>query len=249
MPPGKLFLLPLTTILAENTNRCFTGHSSSLDVLPKEQLITNNTHAIASLGTLTALASLLMRSDSPPNLQEITCFQKIFTTDTAFPKQASELFEAANQSLLDIHTYIQQLRILFPLSDQGFYEQLMALFVFIALADGSLHIKEAQWLKEFARSFDLDPQILITILKSFLLPISLEPEEILGLKKGYSPINLKQSYHEQVQYCHPDRLQKETISEEYRLVMTEKFTLIQHAYEQLKAPSKYSFFSRKKRSY
>ena len=125
--------------------------------------------------------------------------------------------------------YAQQLSALLRNNKNAllvFYELLFEL----AMADGILHEREEELLRDTVHIFDIDPNIFEN-LKSQSLDSNLSPYSALGVSEDMDFEEIKRIYRQKLKEFHPDTLISKGLPEELIERAKEKFIEIQEAYE------------------
>ena len=98
------------------------------------------------------------------------------------------------------------------------------------MADGVLHEKEEELLRNTVHFFDIDQNIFEN-LKSQSLDSNLSPYNVLGVSEDMDFKEIKRIYRQKRKEFHPDTLISKGLPEELMERAKEKFIEIQEAYE------------------
>ena len=195
--------------------------------------------AVERAAALLQMSVALARLDGAISQAEREAIRSYFRRDAGLPDVHLDAIDRMIESALraDAPGPGELLRSM-PALDAA--DRIHVLFVLfrIALADRTLHPREEAFLRETATGMGLSSADYAGIRAHFVVDSGASPGasgdyEVLGLKPGANPAQVKASYREAVKNYHPDRFQH--LGDEFTSVAEEKFKRIHEAYERINA--------------
>ena len=193
----------------------------------------NQQHQVAFFTALFACLAKLAKADGRVSKEEVQAVDRFikerFKFDADQRKFAIEIFNHAKEDHNTYEDYAYQLSSLLKSNKNAllvFYELLFEL----AMADGVLHEKEEELLRNTVGIFDIDLNIFEN-LKSQYFDTNLNPYSVLGVSEDMDFEEIKKIYRRKRKEFHPDVLTSKGLPEELIERAKEKFIEIQEAYE------------------
>ena len=117
--------------------------------------------------------------------------------------------------------------------DQAICESLLGGLFQIALADGIIHPKELEFLKNVAFSFNLSQSDFERITTVYTGASGTDPYQILGISSDALDNEIKKKYRKLIRENHPDTLIAKGMPQEFIDIANEKMANINAAYDQI----------------
>jgi len=208
--------------------------------------------------TVFTLMGKLAKADGRVSEQEIDHVEKFMTQlnmSAPHRKQAINHFQAGAKSDFDIEPLIQHFNTT-TANSPNLKQMLMIYLVRVALADGQLHPKESDLMRDIAHQLGYSEQAfeqLLAMLQGqdhfagghyqqqtggvggYTSPSAIDAAyQALGVSKDNSDAEIKKSYRRLVREYHPDKLMGQGLPEEMIKEATERSQEIQTAYDLIK---------------
>ncbi|MCS5547572.1 MAG: TerB family tellurite resistance protein [SAR86 cluster bacterium] len=200
----------------------------------------NQKNQVAFFAALFACLAKLAKADGRVSQDEIQAVDRFIKERFKFnPDQrkfAIQIFNRAKDDTNSYEDYAYQLSDLLKANKNAllvFYELLFEL----AMADGVLHQKEQELLRNTTHIFKIDPEIYEN-LKSQFVDSKVNPYIVLGVTKSMDFEEIKRVYRRKRKEFHPDTLISKGLPEELIERAKEKFIEIQEAYEAIEKERK-----------
>ena len=175
------------------------------------------------------LASAMMKADDRVLKSELN-YVKEFLNSQFKPQQTAELLQALRELLKqDVHLgpVCNQIRTYMSHAQRL---QLVHFLVGIANADGEIHPNEWSLLESIARQLNVNHKDLESLSAMYQVDND-RYYRILEIEKDATQDEIKKAYRKMVKKYHPDKLGD--IGEEAKNAATEKFRMVQEAYDEL----------------
>ena len=177
-----------------------------------------------------ALAAKMAKADGVVTRDEVEAFREIFKIPPHEVKNVGRVFDMARKDMAGYETYAKQVADLFN-NNQPVLEDLIGALFHIAKADGSIHPKELEYLKDVAMIFGFTEACYESLKAQYLGEDAADPYVVLKVERSVSDAELKKAYRALVKEHHPDRLMAEGLPEEFLDIANEKLAAINAAYD------------------
>ncbi len=152
-----------------------------------------------------ALAVKLARVDGQVNAKELESFAAIFNIHDTETRSVRDYFIELNDEYLSVDYYAQRIKRFFPREEKT-YSRLVARMFSFAVSDAPINAEEIVMLKKMADVFELSHEFFLQKLRLYMMPLSGNPYQILGVSPTATMDEISYAYHKAVKSCHPDRL-------------------------------------------
>ncbi len=190
---------------------------------------------VAFFAALFACLAKIAKADGRVDESEINKIEEIISKklnlNHEHRKLAINIFQKAKDDNISFESYALNLYQILSSSQNSlffFYEILFEL----ALADGILHPKEEELLKEIPRIFNFEHKVYRSLYEKYV-DRNRNFYKVLGVKENSSFSEIKKTYLKKRKEFHPDTLIGKGLPEEFIQKAKEKFIEIQEAYEEL----------------
>jgi DnaJ like chaperone protein len=179
-----------------------------------------------------ALSAKMAKADGVVSQAEIAAFQQIFSIPPEEMRNVFRLYDLARQDVAGYEAYAAKMAGL--CDDDGRSCALLAdvldgLF-HIAKADGMVHPRELDFLREIAVIFGLADEEFAAIRYRHVAVGKDGPYAVLGLDPGEGAERVRARYLELVKENHPDRLAARGVPDEFMAIGIERMKAINAAY-------------------
>ncbi|MEZ5775132.1 MAG: TerB family tellurite resistance protein [Hyphomicrobiaceae bacterium] len=180
-----------------------------------------------------ALGAKMAKADGLVTPDEIEAFKDVFKVPQGEIENVARIFNLAKQDVAGYEAYARQLAEMFKDNRQLLEDVLEGLF-HIATADGVLHEKEEDYLKQVAKRFGFTKDEYKSVRARFLPEDQRSPYRVLGVASDISDDELKAHYRRLVLESHPDRAIARGMPPEFIKIANEKIAAINEAYDEIR---------------
>lgn len=177
-----------------------------------------------------ALAAKMAKADGVVVKVEEKAFHEVFDVPDSEMANVRRVFDLAKGDVAGFDAYARQLASVFADAPDVKEELLEALF-HIAKADGAVHTRERDFLREVASIFGFDAQAFARIEASHVKPGRSDPYVVLGVARDMSNDEIKRAWRKLAAENHPDRLIAHGLPEEAIRLANDKLAAINAAFE------------------
>jgi DnaJ like chaperone protein len=207
------------------------GHA--VDQYRDSELIpTDATRQVTFTIAVIVLSAKMAKADGVVTKDEIAAFRRVFQIPAHEAKNVGRVFDMARADSAGFEPYAEQVARLFHGHPEVLEDLLGALF-HIALADGSLHARELDFLKRIAEIFGFSEGDFDRIKSIHAGPDAADPYTVLGIAHDASDKEIKSAYRKLIRENHPDKLIAEGLPQEFVDVANEKMKAINVAYDKV----------------
>lgn len=186
------------------------------------------TFTIAAL----ALAAKMAGADGTTSPAELQAFEQLFRVEPGERRMARRFFEVARTSTDGFDAYAVQTAQLLG-RGSPLLENLLEALLLIALADGDLHAREAEFLARACSIFGFSPSVLAALQRRYGHADASDPYEILEVAPDADAQEIRRAYHRLAKRHHPDRHIAEGTPQEVLQLAEARMVMINLAYEQI----------------
>lgn len=186
--------------------------------------------------TVVVLAAKLAKCDGPVSREEIDAFKRQFRIPPDSARDIGRLFDQARDSSDGFEPYAIQLAEAFADNRAVLEEVLVALFA-VARADGTINLREQEFLRVVHRRFGLDKLAWDRARgEAPRQNVSAEPDAyaVLGLSRSASPQELRAAWKQLMRENHPDSLAARGVPEAFIARASDKVARINAAWDRIK---------------
>ena len=203
------------------------GSAGSLNDVGEQQVVFTS--------AVIVLCAKMAKADGQVTSDEIRAFKEIFHIPIEEQADVGKLFNEAKNESIGFEPYAKQIFSLFSGQPSVLEELLGALFI-IAKADGEIHPKEMQFVKNVSKIFGFSQTQFFRLQSLYVSEDNGEltdPYEVLGIKKDASDIDVKKTYRKLIQDYHPDKLMAHGVPKEFIDLANAKMAAINGAYDKI----------------
>lgn len=176
-----------------------------------------------------ALSAKMAKADGVVSPLEVAAFKQVFQSSSAETSHVARIFNLAKQDVAGYETYADQIAALLK-DDRKLLQDVLEGLMHVATADGGLHPKEDEFLREVARRFGFSDSEYRFFRARFVVDND-NPYDVLKLSPQASPEEIKAQYRRLVAGNHPDKLMGRGVPAEFVDIATRKLAAINAAYD------------------
>ncbi|NHK29370.1 molecular chaperone DjiA [Parvularcula flava] len=186
---------------------------------------------------LIALSAKMAKADGFVTDEEVVAFGDFFAFPPEEASKVRMVYNLAQEDVAGFDLYARQVGELFG-DEPTILEDVLDCLFHIALADGVMHPREMELLREAAEAFSISPAQWRRISAAHLGADKDDPYAVLGLSHDVSDAELKKAYYKLVKDTHPDTLIARGVPAELVKISEGRMAAINTAYEKAVAERK-----------
>jgi DnaJ like chaperone protein len=188
--------------------------------------------------TVVVLAAKIAKCDGPVKREEIDAFKRQFRIPPESVRDIGRLFDQARDSPDSFEPYATQLAEAFA-DNRGVLEDVLYALAAVARADGSINLREQEFLRRVHTLFGLDRTAWDRVQSGTTrqqAPSSDEanPYSVLGVARNASDEVLRTTWKKLMRENHPDSLAARGVPEAFIARASDKVARINAAWDQIK---------------
>lgn len=181
-----------------------------------------------------ALSAKMAKADGIVTQDEVSAFRAMFKIPQGEEKNVARVFNIAKSGTGGFDSYARDIAKLYR-DDPDFLEDILDGLFHIAKADGLVHERETEYLRQVAGIFGFDDVQFSRICGRHALAADADPYLVLGADPDWDFERLRGHYRKLVKDNHPDRLISRGVPEEFIRIGTERLAAINAAWETIEA--------------
>ncbi len=199
-----------------------------------EKLTTPPERSIGFTIAIIALGAKMAKADGRVTREEVVVFRQIFQIPPGEEAHAAKVFDLARQDVAGYEAYAAKIAKMFK-NDREMLIGLLEGLIHIAMADGSYHPKEDEFLTRVAEIFGLESRVFNCLRARHVPGMVPDPYSVLGLSPDASFDEIRARYRELVRESHPDVMIARGLPPEAVQIATNRLASINEAWENLRA--------------
>ena len=188
-------------------------------------------HGIAFTIGVIALSAKMAKADGVVSPLEVAAFKKVFESSPAEAENVQRVFKLAKQDTAGYEAYADQLAALLQ-DDRKLVQDVLEGLLYVAAADGVLHPREDEYLRDVAHRFGFSPSEY-RFFRARFVKDKCSPYDVLKLAPDATNEQIKAQYRKLVVDNHPDRLMGRGVPAEFVDIATRKLAAINEAYDMI----------------
>jgi DnaJ like chaperone protein len=178
------------------------------------------------------LSAKMAKADGIVTRNEISAFRSMFHVPSHETKNVGKVWDLARKDASGFEVYAKQIAKLFnPASTV--LEELLGSLIYIAKADGEIHVNEMDYLERVAKIFGFGKLKFTRLLAVYGALTEDDPYTVLGIDSNATDAEIKVAYRQLTLKNHPDRLIADGMPEEFIRQANDKMALINTAYDDM----------------
>ncbi len=179
-----------------------------------------------------ALGAKMAKADGLVTRDEVTAFREVFHIPADAEDQAARVFNLARQDVAGFDDYARRIGRMFP-AESGVLCDLMEGLFHIAVADGSYHPNEDDFLQQVAGIFGMDDRQFRGLRARFVPDAAPDPYEVLGVDPGAPLDEIRSAWRRLVRDSHPDAMIARGLPEEAVKMAEARLIAVNKAWEEI----------------
>ncbi|WP_425098920.1 TerB family tellurite resistance protein [Tropicibacter sp. S64] len=181
-----------------------------------------------------ALSAKMAKADGLVTRDEVSAFREVFAIAPEDEAGAARVFNLARQDVAGFEEYARRIARLFGDGSAALYDLMEGLF-HIAMADGSYHPKEDDFLRRVAEIFGLKVAQFEDMRARFVPEARCSPYRVLGVTPETPLDEIRTAYRRLVRDSHPDIMIARGVPEEAVKLSQKRLAEINRAWEEISA--------------
>ena len=197
-----------------------------------DRLRTPPERTVAFAIAVIALGAKMAKADGMVTRDEVTAFREVFTIPAAEEANAARVFNLARQDVAGFEVYARRVAAMFERGSATLVDLLEGLF-HIALADGTYHPKENDFLAQVGEIFGLSEREFRVLRARFVPDAAPDPYEVLGVAPDTPLDEIRAAWRRAVRETHPDVMIARGVPEEAVKMAEKRLIVINRAWEEI----------------
>ena len=151
-----------------------------------------------------ALGAKMAKADGEVTRDEVTAFRQVFAIPDGEETNAAKVFNLARQDVAGFDAYARKIRAMFRADDREVLIDLMEGLFHIAVADGSYHDNEDEFLHQVSVIFGLSEGCFRSLRVRFVEGVVPDPYAVLGVAENAPIEKVRAAWKQAVRDTHPD---------------------------------------------
>ncbi len=198
----------------------------------REAMETIAKRQIAFTTAIVVLSAKMAKADGVVTRDEIAVFKTLFKIPEDEVAAVGALFNSAKRDASGFEPYAEQIAQMF-VGSPNMLEEILSILFAIALADGTVHPAELNYLGKVASLFGFTPAEFERIRAAHMGPESEDPYVVLGVSKSDGDDAIKSAYRKLIRENHPDVLIAKGMPEDFIDMANQKMARINAAYDEI----------------
>lgn len=195
-----------------------------------EKLRTPPERSVAFTIAVIALGAKMAKADGLVTKNEVAAFREVFYIPRAEEENTARLFNLARQDVAGFEEYARRVARMFDAADGTLCDLMEGLF-YIAVADGSYHPSEDDFLARVAKIFGLADRDFRALRARFVPDAEPDPHDVLGVDPRDDLETIRKAWRQLVRESHPDRMVARGVPEEAIRLAEKRLIAINRAWE------------------
>ncbi len=184
-----------------------------------------------------ALGAKMAKADGRVTRDEVAAFREVFTIPPEEERNAARVFNMARQDVAGFEEYARRIARMFRDDPASLSDLLEGLF-HIAMADGTYHPAEDDFLHRVAVAFGLPEREFASVRVRFVPDCAPDPYTVLGLSPDASLQEARAAWRMKVRETHPDRMIARGVPQEAIRLAEKRLVAVNDAWEKISAEAR-----------
>jgi DnaJ like chaperone protein len=177
-----------------------------------------------------ALGAKMAKADGLVTRDEVTAFREVFHIPKVEEYNAARVYNLARQDIAGFEDYARKIKAMYAEEDSALTDLIEGLF-HIAIADGTYHAAEDEFLARVAAIFGFSDQTFSRLRAQFVPDAEPDPFDVLGVSPDAATDDIRAAWRNLVRDTHPDRLKARGIPEEAVILAQKRLIAVNQAWE------------------
>ena len=195
-----------------------------------EKLRTPPERSVAFTIAVIALGAKMAKADGRVTRDEVAAFREVFYIPKEEEANTARLYNLARQDVAGFEGYAKRVASMFT-SVEGTLTDLVEALFYIAVADGSYHAEEDDYLARVASIFGLTERQFRAIRTRFVPDAEPDPWDVLGVEPETPLDDIRARWRKLVRETHPDRMMARGVPKEAIKLAEKRLVAINRAWE------------------
>lgn len=182
-----------------------------------------------------ALGAKMAKADGQVTRDEVSAFRRVFTIPEGEEINAAHVFNLARQDVAGFDSYARAIKSMFGPDNRDLFIDLIEGLFHIALADGTLHEAEEEFLAHVAQIFGLDDRCYRSIRARLTEGSRRDPYEVLGVAPDADLDAVRIAWRQAVKDNHPDVMIARGVPPEAVNLASRRLMAINAAWQEISA--------------
>lgn len=223
--------MSIWTRIGEAISALAAGDSLS-DVFDKLRSAPEPQRTVAFAIATIALGAKMAKADGLVTRDEVTAFREVFHISKSEEANAARVFNLARQDVAGFEDYARRIARMFQDGDMALCDLMEGLF-HIAVADGTYHPNEDEFLHRVSEIFGLPEREFRALRTRFVPDADPDPYDVLGVEPGTDMEQIRAAWRAAVRDSHPDRMMARGVPEEAIKMAEKRLIAINRAWEEI----------------
>lgn len=216
--------------IAAALNALVTGEGLS-SVLDSFRASPAPQRSVAFTIAVIALGAKMAKADGTVTRDEVSAFRRVFAIPPGEEANAAHVFNLARQDVAGFDAYATKIRAMFHDHDREVLIDLMEGLFHIALADGTYHARENEFLMQVASIFGLDDRCFRQLRARFVDGAARDPYDVLGVTPTTPLATIRAAWRDAVKTSHPDLMLARGVPPEALKLAERRLQAVNEAWE------------------
>ena len=198
-----------------------------------EKLRTPPERSVAFAIAVIALGAKMAKADGLVTRDEVTAFREVFFIPHDEEASAARVYNLARQDVAGFEEYATNVARMFDSSHITLCDLLEGLF-HIAVADGSYHPNEDDFLARVADIFGITDREFRAVRTRFVPDAEPDPWDVLGVDPATPMDDIHSAWRQLVRESHPDRMIARGVPEEAIKLAEKRLVDVNRAWETIR---------------
>ena len=181
-----------------------------------------------------ALGAKMAKADGRVTRDEVAAFREVFQIAQEDEAGAARIFNLARQDVAGFEDYARKIRAMFGPGDEALCDLIEGL-LHIAMADGTYHPSEDEFLSRVAEILEMPEARFRQIRSRFVPDAAPDPYEILGVAHDAPLDEIRTAWRALVRDTHPDRMIARGLPAEAMRLAESRMAAINKAWDDIQA--------------
>ncbi|UXX84077.1 molecular chaperone DjiA [Roseovarius pelagicus] len=197
-----------------------------------DKLRTPPERSVAFTIAVIALSAKMAKADGLVTRDEVTAFREVFQIAQGDEAGAARVFNLARTDVAGFEEYATRISRMFG-SGSDMLDDLMEGLFHIAMADGTYHPNEDQFLERVAEIFGVAPRDFQVMRSRFVPDAMPDPYTVLDVHPDDPIDDIRAQYRRMVRENHPDQMIARGVPEEAIKLAEKRMVDINRAWEEI----------------
>ena len=198
-----------------------------------EKLKTPPERSVAFAIAVIALGAKMAKADGLVTRDEVAAFREVFFIPRDEEANAAKVYNLARQDVAGFEEYASRVARMFESAHITLCDLLEGLF-YIAVADGSYHPNEDDFLARTADIFGLTEREFRAVRTRFVPDAEPDPWDVLGVDHNAPIDEVHDAWRQLVRESHPDRMIARGVPEEAIKLAEKRLVAVNRAWETIR---------------